>query len=114
MAPHDTRRRAVSADGTEPRDLGSSAANVDAPEPRNRTLERCSPSEMPLEPADAARRATATGEPALMMGLAVVDGDLLAGRDRPQRIELDPALADRQARIRLAGVVGVAHRIGRA
>jgi hypothetical protein len=26
-----------------------------------------------------------------MMGLAVVDGDLLAGRDRPQRIELDPA-----------------------
>ena len=46
-----------------------------------------------------------------MVRLTVVHGDLLARRDRAQRIELDAALADAKPRIRLATVVRVAHGV---
>jgi hypothetical protein len=48
------------------------------------------------------------------MRLAIVHRDLLALGDRPQRVELHAAIADHQAGVRRAGVVGETHRIGRA
>src|SRR5699024_4555712 len=66
------------------------------------------------ETSCAAGGAAAAAQLAFVVRLAVVHGDLLARGDRPQGIELDAAGDDREARVRLAGVVGEAHRVGGA
>src|SRR3982751_5838564 len=61
-----------------------------------------------LDESAAFRRAAAAGQPALVLRLAVIHGELLAGPDRPARIHFGARGRAAEEGVRVARVIDVA------